>query len=1498
MKDVRFNKFNEKLRGPEPLNWRNLRTPETSDVPSEYVTVLETPIKFSMVNGEISKVEVSSMEPQWSINMKKSLVSLMKVQTSTGEHDLSGNSVRAAGGPLPSFWKVMEQGVDGKCENTYQLTELPEYMLEEVTYGIVDTEKCQGKKIFQVLKSRDVNRCVERTSYQVNQPGRYLCQTGNCDSMWQRSSITRYIGCGSSSDNMELQLILNEGELQQNLLAYNVENVVTGTRQTLKIVETRTTISSLPEIESPRTLDDILYEHPQFIGLRDSTVFPERDHSNYAEQQRNRQKQQEQPEKQRYEPIDQENDLSKLSPEVLQQQIIQKLTEVARSLKEVDEDEKKQVSTQVLVISKVFSLLSTEHMSSLYDEINRLSIDREDRETMRQLVLEISVISGTNPAIMFMKELIESEKITPLRTGVTIALLPHYIRTPTVQVLNAIFELIKSPAVTKHGILKANAQLAFATIINKACIDSDKEDRFPEFVFGEFCNSQTSEITSSYIPYFVSQLHSASSVERDSNIIALGALGHESIVSVLLPYIEGKVQGTTALEQRMSIYSLSAVARKHRDVLLPVYSSIAHNPSEDRNVRIAALSMILRMNPSMAYMQKLATSTWFEKDTEFHKFVFSTIRNLKEIKIESLPNYGTLYDLSNKARIVYHLAKPLPSVISSTLNYFTAEWLKELQVGYEFHGAYTTLEDNYSFYGKIDYVLEQLKFAPIEFCVGMKGSGKLVEIFKRIFTQEQGTLDNIHPEWRNIISAINLKSAKDTPFIAGIWTKLFNDVQFTSGLDSHMLEPMLKSLKQSLSEPQQLRGKMCGRTPLNFVKLNDWSPSEVLIPSDMGLPILIEVHMPVLLSVQGELNVDCSAFLPSVELNILKKTSATLTGYVGTICPFTKEMISVGVNQHMSMNYPTKMSVKMEMGKLKMNFSPSKHQSSGKDVELYTYSVRPWASIKPVVFLDCTSFIAHKNTKIIKSEGERKSDEFSYGESLGLKMKYVISTETDIRDMKSLLNHLNLYKYNPVNMMMFSWTSTAIRMDGRPTCRYHDVKIVYSPIESTTTEIEIDIGMAFAYKQQGQALKQITLKSISDAQSPIQLQHQDLQLTSQQNQYIKNSIQKLQTDQAVGLSTVFEVKLKGGNEKTFSWHITVGHGHDSTQQKWNIHLEDKERMSLCVDGKASLPSFSWRDSERIQQENFKFSYENIIGFGQTCQEHRVKVTGTSSVSEQQKQRAQKDVPSRLCEEAIRMVDLLKEQIRHAKHTTEELHKLELELVHFVEQKIEFCKQHVEQLRTLDQVKFKVEYTPMPKYVERIARYVDGIIKTGLLPFMSGMEGTQTHNEIDVELKFNPHWNTVDMDLTTEMGTINYRNIRLPEKLRNVLPLVASESATEKLVSAVKGEPIYDTCVVRDQVIKSFDNKTYSYQLDDCYHVLFSDCSKDYTNAVLGKAVERNKFVKIFTKGSLIKLEPSSSYTESRKDYEITVDGQVVNLSQNEKREILSKDERISYRMQR
>jgi hypothetical protein len=65
----------------------------------------------------------------------------------------------------------------------------------------------------------------------------------------------------------------------------------------------------------------------------------------------------------------------------------------------------------------------------------------------------------------------------------------------------------------------------------------------------------------------------------------------------------------------------------------------------------------------------------------------------------------------------------------------------------------------------------------------------------------------------------------------------------------------------------------------------------------MGFPISIEVHMPVVMSVQGYFDVTCNPLSPAVSLKARTVYTSQLVGWIGTINPFDNEYVLTGIDQ-------------------------------------------------------------------------------------------------------------------------------------------------------------------------------------------------------------------------------------------------------------------------------------------------------------------------------------------------------------------------------------------------------------------------------------------------------------------------------------------------------------------------------------------------------------------------------------------------------------------------
>merc|ERR1712010_141297 len=164
------------------------------------------------------------------------------------------------------------------------------------------------------------------------------------------------------------------------------------------------------------------------------------------------------------------------------------------------------------------------------------------------------------------------------------------------------------------------------------------------------------------------------------------------------------------------------------------------------------------------------------------------------------------------------------------------------------------------------------------------------------------------------------------------------------------------------------------------------------------------------------------------------------------------------------------------------------------------------------------------------------------------------------------------------------------------------------------------------------------------------------------------------------------------------------------------------------------------------------------------------------------------------------------------------------------------------------------------------------------------EPSQTSQTL-VHLKFEQKTNTVSMELQSPLDTVYFKNVRLPVEMKEIVPLVARKSPVEQTYKALTGTSLLAKCVLGQGYVQSYDKKSYSYQIDECDHLITSDCSKDFTHAILAKEVNGHKHVTIFEGKTKIEVSPAQSYQTYVEDWTLKVNGKKVSLNKNEKKSL-------------
>ena len=1095
-----------------------------------------TPFEISE-SGKVSSIRVSHDESEWSINFKKALVALFQ----TGLGEASGMRPASSSGiptyTAPMMWTTYEQAPDGECETKYEMVEVPAPVAgiasEEVgELSIPKIQLCDStSKIYQLTKTRNLDNCVKTSVFNFYKPGHLTCMphemrgvpmsswkqspynlaSGSCGSLWTRSSVTRYAVCGTP-DRFLIQSIINEGEVNQHLMDYKTEKMLTGTRQSIKLLSKQSSSVSEGSILSGSgstvEISSLLYSYSKKTrsGLSSESSGPVSVHEIMEEMRGNGER------------ISPEELVRKA--EMLVKEVIEHDLANPTILPEAD------MSWKVLTLSNTFKMFDRTMLRRVYENVIS-SINGEEKDLAKNILVDTMVMSGTPEAIKFFKDLVERRELRNSQISAIFFALPRTIVTPTSYLLEELFELIKSEPVKEHTYVWNMAILSFSGLLERACVSPLAKENYPTQVYGKFCHKDSAIVTQRWIPYLRSKLYeSGMPVERKNAIVvSLGLLSHEQILPVVLDVLEDNLASPAMRSEHnyhtmryLSVYSLVSVGRFQPHKVLPIVSAVYSNKGEPTDIRLAAFNVIMALNPDMALLQKIATLTWSEKNTEVLRAVntaFYTLAN--QISMQDFATDMSV--LIRRARIIYPLIKKTGGRVPSTATVFSSQFLTMLKVGYERTVNWVSSEESVLpsyFYDKtVLFMGEEYKYTFME--VGLHQRDILPTIYDTIsgltHTSSEEIKSKLSHEWRETIEKLRIKVRENRTPEAYVYMRLFEDSTLFSSLSTRSVE----HLKSVLKNPSLLKSSLSGESNFNWQRVVDLSPYEQMVPSDMGMPVFAEMKRPTIASFRGSISSDMmrsSGSLAKVDTTFEVVVDRRITGRVGTIIPFTGEYVYTGIDEKAVGVAPFDINVKTDFRNGKVSASikfPEKIRNMGK-VEVLTHKVRPYTVIQK--YFDMTPIFRSSSFKIIKSRAPRHTKEYEVGQYSGIDMKVVYNTETPYLGYNYMLQKLSNMHYNPTNMLRFSGVDTlGLTSTGLPSVRYHESKVVALPQSSSTKEVEVVLKWGVATKEKGQPmLYHVMEPSESTLVKIVSKPVGEMREQSRRQEKVKSMMEKLQVN--------------------------------------------------------------------------------------------------------------------------------------------------------------------------------------------------------------------------------------------------------------------------------------------------------------------------------------------------------------------------------------------------
>merc|ERR1719461_576621 len=321
----------------------------------------------------------------------------------------------------------------------------------------------------------------------------------------------------------------------------------------------------------------------------------------------------------------------------------------------------------------------------------------------------------------------------------------------------------------------------------------------------------------------------------------------------------------------LSVYSLVSLGRIQPHKVLPVVSAIFSNEGEPADIRLASFNVIMALNPDMSLLQKIATLTWSEKNTEVLRAVNTAFYTLSTRT--SMQDFAT--DMSVLIR---------------------------LKVGYERTVNWVSSEDSiipsYLYDKTVHFMGEEYKYTSME--TGLHQRDILPTLYDTIsgltHTSSEEIKSKLSHEWREAIEKLRIKIRENRTPEAYVYMKLLEDSTLFWSLSTRSVE----HLKNILKNPSLLKSTLSGESTFNWQRVVDMSPYEQVVPSDLGMPIFTEMRTPIVASVRGRFSSDImrsSEGLSKVDATFEVLVDRRVTGRVGTIIPFTGEYVYTGIDE-------------------------------------------------------------------------------------------------------------------------------------------------------------------------------------------------------------------------------------------------------------------------------------------------------------------------------------------------------------------------------------------------------------------------------------------------------------------------------------------------------------------------------------------------------------------------------------------------------------------------
>ncbi|XP_017778650.1 PREDICTED: vitellogenin-like [Nicrophorus vespilloides] len=1417
--DAKYSQVHSHLKN----GWKS-EIPE-SKLQYQQLPLCDKPFEIQMQNGVVRAIVVSKDVQTWESNIIKSFVSQIQL-------DVQGeNVVNSHMNQLPeadsdsAVFKTMEETVTGKYETLYEISPLPEYVLQSQPWLVPMPELKNDGEFIEVVKSKNFSRGEERLGYYygLGSMGRFEPNTNKMGDFFTRSANSRAVISGNLKRfTIQSSASTNKMILRPTLNSQEKGMVVSHLNLTLSRVQEAS--SSFEQLHDGQKLNSLTYtfnipfgsnkqqQQQKFMyssGERQHYRSPRSLRFNSEESQSESVESQEswaQEESELRQPpqspllpftMGYKGKNIKKSEQVDAVESAKKLAQqIGKELQKPEEIAQEQSLAKFIVLTSLNRIMTEKEMEQVAEQLYTKETQGPKAEAW--FVFRDSIAQcGTGPALLTINQWIKTEKISYEEAAQIISTMAQSVRQPTEEYMRTFFRLAtKEQQIKSQAILNDTALLSFTTLVRKVYVNKHvSHNQFPVHSFGKFrTESGKRFVEQEVIPELKQQLQQAIQSADSHKILvfvrALGNVAHESILAIFEPYLEGHKQ-VSQFQRFHMVLALDKFVKvkliKARSVLYKIYQ----NQGELEQIRVAAVYQLMRTCPPASMLQRMAQFTNVDTHEQVNAAVQSAIRSAATLEGQ---DYKILADNARSAEPLLTKKNYGAQYSKDNLHSFVQ---KEMSMFY--------IQNIQSFGSRDSIIPRGISYALRNTLGGAKHElintqymisniDELINVCERLSQkhqhqqkqQQQNFQQAQNNQWssESISKLLNMKTSEREQLEASFYLQLSGGATRFFTLNNRTVElipRVLRDIEESLANGKEIQ----------YTKV--WNSQEIAIsfPTEMAFPFIYTLDAPTVIRIQGQVRAQAQPRFSngdklnkpetvSVESDIHALVSTKIQARFGFITPFDHQQYSSGFDKNVQVNLPLKSKLNVDIKKqnINMELQPSKPE---RDAQIFHYSSWPYTAKHNILNLEPLS--KQHNTKVIRTQ-EQPQTQFHglFGKQTGMAFRVQYTSEQRFFDARWVYEQLS--RQDLVSAFLAPMNDESIL--------YTDINVKYISNESSARKVQLRLAFQHKTEQEGQQTE-INIKEFNNL--PQEVEARQAKFSKMAASGIKNA-EICTCDMAV--------QFDGHNKVHYA--ATAAFAKSLVDDKSRVlffakkesanHQECKP-FEFAVAVKARIPNTNGLNYQYALDFSPKVTAQFEFVFGKNLQSsNQINVHAQYDKSESRRRFLKNHPRSQEC-------------------------RREMEQENY---QLPACANMTQEANLLDRVQVHVQFENMSQNMRNMTyKLYNAIRYMGYYNLDENRVDPQNdvkENQIEMEARFDADFQAVNVSFKTQEMNSRFENVRLNKWVKKIVVGHPVFTKKQRVMSEILG---YDTflpfCVVDKNAANTLDNKTYPINLGNSWTVM-------------------------------------------------------------------------------